>query len=91
MAPVGKRGFGLSGGQIHRLALARLFLTDASLVLLDEPTAHLDGQTRDAVLEAILAFCADRALVIATHDPVVAQRLDQQWQLQDAQLVGAPR
>lgn len=85
---MGNRGFGFSGGQIHRLALARLFLSDASLILLDEPTAHLDSQTRDAVLDAIEAFCANRALVIATHDPVVAARMSSRWYLEEGILHG---
>ncbi|MGG4604911.1 thiol reductant ABC exporter subunit CydD [Paenalcaligenes sp. Me131] len=85
---LGTRGYGLSGGQLQRIALARLFLCDPELVLMDEPTAHLDTHTRDRVLDAILAFCADRALIIATHDPAVAARLQQQWSLQDQTLVG---
>lgn len=85
---VGNRGFGFSGGQIHRLALARLFLSDASLVLLDEPTAHLDEITRDAVLEAVLAYCKNRALVIATHDPVVAACMASTWYIENQVLHG---
>ncbi|MCQ9615555.1 thiol reductant ABC exporter subunit CydD [Paenalcaligenes niemegkensis] len=85
---IGNRGFGFSGGQIHRIALARLFLSNASLVLLDEPTAHLDWQTRDQVLDAILAFCDNRALVIATHDPVVAGKMTSRWHLEGAVLHG---
>lgn len=85
---LGTRGYGLSGGQLQRIALARLFLYEADLVLMDEPTAHLDARTRDVVLDAILAFCADKALIIATHDPAVAARLQQQWSLQDQTLSG---
>ena len=85
---LGTRGYGLSGGQLQRIALARLFLYEADLVLMDEPTAHLDARTRDLVLDAILAFCADKALIIATHDPAVAARLQQQWSLQDQTLSG---
>lgn len=68
---LGPRGYGLSGGQAQRVALARLFLRDPGLVLLDEPTAHLDGGTRDAVLREILAFCEGRTLLLVTHDEAV--------------------
>ena len=77
---------GPSGGQAHRLALARLFLTDPTLILLDEPTAYLDGQTRDQVLAAILRFAQGRALLIATHDEAVAAQLPHRWLLDQQQL-----
>lgn len=83
---LGTRGHGVSGGQAHRLALARLFLTDADLILLDEPTAYLDAKTRDAVLAAIVQFSKNRALLIATHDEDVAVRLHQTWHLVQQQL-----
>jgi ATP-binding cassette, subfamily C, bacterial CydD len=73
---LGVNGYGLSGGQLHRLALARLFLTDPDLVLLDEPTAHLDAMTRDRLMTSILRFAEGRTLIVATHDPDVAARLD---------------
>lgn len=78
---LGTRGFGVSGGQAHRIALARLFLGDPQLVLLDEPTAHLDPQTRDEVMAEILQFCQGRALIVATHDRAVADQLEQHWQI----------
>ena len=71
---LGSRGHGLSGGQAQRVALARLFLRDPGLILLDEPTAHLDEATQARVLDEILQFSAGRTLVLATHSPAVAAR-----------------
>ncbi|MDA8382633.1 MAG: thiol reductant ABC exporter subunit CydD [Betaproteobacteria bacterium] len=64
---VGERGFGLSGGQIQRLAIARAFLKRAPLVILDEPTAHLDGATQSQVLAAIRELAHGRTLLMITH------------------------
>jgi len=65
--PLGEGGLGLSGGQSRRLALARLFLRDTPLWLLDEPTEGLDGVTARDVLSRLSAMAAGRSLVIATH------------------------
>ncbi len=78
---LGGRGHGLSGGQAQRVALARLFLRDPGLILLDEPTAHLDEGTQARVLDAILEFSAGRTLLLATHAPAVAARLDRTLQV----------
>lgn len=64
---LGEGGMGLSGGQSRRLALARLFLRDTPLWLLDEPTEGLDGATARDVMERLSAKARDRALVVATH------------------------
>ncbi|WP_454832893.1 thiol reductant ABC exporter subunit CydD [Pseudoxanthomonas wuyuanensis] len=64
---IGERGFGLSGGEARRVALARLFLRDPVLLLLDEPTAFLDPLTEAALLAALNDFAQGRTLVIATH------------------------
>lgn len=64
---LGEGGLGLSGGQSRRLALARLFLRDTPLWLLDEPTEGLDGATARDVLQRLSAMAAGRSLVIATH------------------------
>ncbi|WP_183384719.1 thiol reductant ABC exporter subunit CydD [Halomonas stenophila] len=65
---LGERGVGLSGGQAQRLALARVFLSPAPLVLLDEPTASLDAASEARVLEGLAALAAEgRTLVIASH------------------------
>jgi len=69
------RGRGLSGGQAQRVALARLFLRDPGLILLDEPTAHLDEDTQARVLEALLSFAHGRTLLLATHAEAIAARL----------------
>jgi ATP-binding cassette subfamily C protein CydD len=75
--PMGECGFALSGGEAHRVALARVFLRDPDLILLDEPTAHLDLTTEQAVLEGILDFAQGRTLIIATHSRVVVDRMDE--------------
>ena len=66
--PLGERGVGLSGGQAQRLALARIFLSEAPVVLLDEPTASLDADSEARVLAAFSALIEQgRTLVIASH------------------------
>ncbi|MBY5773422.1 ATP-binding cassette domain-containing protein [Rhizobium laguerreae] len=75
---LGEGGLGLSGGQSRRLALARLFLRDTPLWLLDEPTEGLDGVTARDVLCRLSAMAAGRSLVIATHirrEAAIADRI----------------
>jgi ATP-binding cassette subfamily C protein CydD len=72
---LGEGGFGLSGGQAQRVALARAFLRDTPLVLLDEPTAHLDPGTEAEVLDAIRRLCAGRTAIIATHSRATQRML----------------
>lgn len=64
---LGERGQGLSGGQIQRVALARLFLREADLVLLDEPTAHLDAESDTLVRSSIAELAEERTLLLVTH------------------------
>lgn len=73
---VGEGGRGLSGGEARRVALARAFLRDAPLVLLDEPTANLDRDSEAAVLDAIDRLRVGRTVLIATHSPEVVRRAD---------------
>jgi ATP-binding cassette subfamily C protein CydD len=64
---VGERGLRLSSGQRQQIALARAFLRDAPLLLLDEPTAHLDAVSALRLEEAIAVLMADRTVIQVTH------------------------
>lgn len=64
---VGEGGFGLSGGQAQRVAIARAFLRDRPLLLLDEPTAHLDPATEAEILDSLTRLAAGRTVIMATH------------------------
>lgn len=84
---LGERGVGLSGGQAQRLALARVYLSDAPLVLLDEPTARLDSVTEKAVIEALLDWAKEgRTLVVATHHPAVIASASRHLRVVNGQL-----
>ena len=69
---VGEGGFGLSGGEAQRVAIARAWLRDTRLLLLDEPTAHLDPRTEAEVLESLRGLAAGRTVIMATHSPAAA-------------------
>lgn len=79
------RGGGLSGGERRRLGLARAMLKDAPLLLLDEPTAHLDAASEADLIATIRAACAGRTAIIATHSPALAAIADRVIVLGDAQ------
>jgi ATP-binding cassette subfamily C protein CydD len=65
--PLGERGHGLSGGERQRLALARAWLRDAPLLLLDEPTQHLDGTTASIIDDAIDRLAEGRTVIRIAH------------------------
>jgi ATP-binding cassette subfamily C protein CydD len=83
---VGELGSGFSGGQIQRLALARAFLKDAPVLLLDEPTANLDRDSEQLVLESLQTLCAGRLVLMLTHRRSSMLRADEVWQLENGQL-----
>ena len=64
---IGEGGHGLSGGQAQRVAIARAFLRNAPLLLLDEPTAHLDPTTEAEVLDSLQRLAIGRTVVLVTH------------------------
>ena len=92
---LGEGGFGLSGGEAQRVALARVFLRDPDVILLDEPTSHLDRATEDSVLDGLLDFARRRTLLVATHSADVASRLDRAYRITADRLIAvdgdAPR
>ncbi|GAA4694941.1 thiol reductant ABC exporter subunit CydD [Phytohabitans rumicis] len=73
---LGERGHGLSSGQRQRVALARAFLRDAPILLLDEPTARLDGASEAAVLEATRRLMAGRTAIVVAHRPALLAEAD---------------
>ncbi|QQR41171.1 thiol reductant ABC exporter subunit CydD [Devosia rhizoryzae] len=87
---IGEDGLGLSGGQAQRVAVARLFLREAGLILLDEPTAHLDQALEAEVMVNILSFAQGRTLIIATHSLAVAASMDKAWRIAGGGLLDMP-
>ncbi|MHA7238974.1 thiol reductant ABC exporter subunit CydC [Arthrobacter sp. TMS1-12-1] len=75
-APAGAGGSRLSGGQRQRLAVARALLTRSGVVLLDEPTAHLDADAARSLLEDLRRGLPDTAVLLVTHDPAEAAQCD---------------
>ncbi|WP_199200544.1 thiol reductant ABC exporter subunit CydD [Alkalicaulis satelles] len=68
---LGEQGAGVSGGQAQRIALARALAADRKLILMDEPTAHLDGESEQRFIEALKIAARGRTVIIATHSPAV--------------------
>ena len=74
--PVGERGAGLSGGQIQRIALARAFLRDARLVILDEATANLDPASEALVQQAVDELARGRGMLVIAHRLATVRHAD---------------
>jgi thiol reductant ABC exporter CydD subunit len=84
---VGEGGRRLSAGQLQRLALARAFLRDAPLVVLDEPTANLDAENAALVAEAIERLRPGRTVLLAVHEPRLAALADRVVRIEGGRIV----
>ena len=84
---VGEDGSLLSGGERQRIALARVLLKDAPILILDEATANLDAVTERAVMRTILRVTTGRSLLIFTHRHVFLDQMDQVHVIRDRHLL----
>lgn len=83
---LGERGVNLSGGQRQRLAIARAFLKDAPILVLDEPTSSLDSQTEESLLEALAMLMKGRTTIIIAHRLSTVRMADRIIVLDDRQI-----
>uniref|UniRef100_A0AAU2A4Z0 Thiol reductant ABC exporter subunit CydD n=1 Tax=Streptomyces sp. NBC_00093 TaxID=2975649 RepID=A0AAU2A4Z0_9ACTN len=83
-AVLGEEGAGLSAGQRQRLALARAFLADRPVLLLDEPTAALDGETEAEVVAAVRRLAVGRTVLLVVHRPALLGVADRVVRLEEA-------
>ncbi|NQU11101.1 ABC transporter ATP-binding protein [bacterium] len=84
---LGERGATLSGGQRQRLALARAFLKEAPILILDEPTAALDAETEAAILKALDRLRQGRAVFVVAHRLSTVRQADLLLVLQDGRII----
>ncbi len=89
-AILGERALRLSSGQRQKIALARAFLRDAPLLLLDEPAAHLDPASTRQICEAIETVLADRTVVLVSHGPGLAAVASRVIRLDQGKLAALP-
>ncbi|MFF4228735.1 thiol reductant ABC exporter subunit CydD [Streptomyces sp. NPDC001820] len=85
--PLGEDGAGISAGQRQRLALARAFLADRPLLLLDEPTAALDGETEAGIVDAVRRLAQGRTVLLVVHRPALLAVADRVVELREPDTV----
>jgi len=84
---VGQGGAAISGGQLQRIAVARALLADPAVLILDEPTAHVDAASRDALVADLLAAAEGRSVLLITHDLAGLDRVEEVIVLDRGQVV----
>lgn len=85
---LGEGGSLISGGERQRVALARVLLADYPVLVLDEPTAHLDNETAAELIDDVLAAAAGRTVVLITHRPEGLDQVDDVIRLAAGRIVG---
>jgi ATP-binding cassette subfamily B protein len=88
--PVGERGVRLSGGERQRIALARAFLKDAPMLILDEPTSSIDARTEAQILEAMERLMRGRTAFVIAHRPSTLDICDRRLDLEFGRAAGVP-
>jgi ATP-binding cassette subfamily B protein len=84
--PVGERGMRLSGGERQRISLARAFLKDAPILILDEPTSSVDVRTEATIMEAMERLMARRTTVMIAHRLTTLEACDVRLEIADGRL-----
>jgi len=86
---LGEGGARISGGQGRRVALARMLLSDAPILILDEPATGLDAQTEQDFLSTLNGVADGRTVILIAHRLMGVEQLDHIWRLEDGALVDA--
>ncbi len=89
--PIGERGARLSAGQVQRLAIARAFLKDAPLIVLDEPTSNLDPHSETLIRQAVVQLLVNRTVLIIAHRLNTIAQADQIAVLENGSLIESGR
>ncbi|MEZ5419013.1 MAG: ABC transporter ATP-binding protein [Vicinamibacterales bacterium] len=89
--PLGEDGVNLSGGQRQRLSLARAFLLDRPILLLDEPLANVDAESARVILEALARLRVGRTCVAITHESTLVAHADAVYRLANGRVAAVPR
>jgi ATP-binding cassette subfamily C protein LapB len=84
---VGERGEGLSGGERQSVTLARAILTNPNIMILDEPTNSMDGQTEEVFKRRIKDIVRDKTLILVTHRPSVLSLVDRLIVMDDGKII----
>jgi ATP-binding cassette subfamily C protein CydD len=85
---LGERGWGLSAGEAQRISIARAFLSDATFLIVDEPTAHLDRDTERGLIEPLRELLRGRTALVASHSDAVLGLADYVITVEDGQVHG---
>src|SRR5262249_34953540 len=85
--PLGEDGVNLSGGQRQRLSLARAFLLDRPILILDEPTSNVDAASEAVIVKALARVRAGRTCLAITHRPALLGDADVVYTLEEGRIV----